>query len=71
MHVRLLVASLLVAGATAVAGPEEPIQPTAPSKRINLGIAELKTLTGDQPSFQLPVLPPSRDKTPRPQPFGN
>ncbi len=29
----------------------------------------LKTLTGDQPAFQLPVLPPSRDETPRPQPF--
>ncbi|MBL8540933.1 MAG: cytochrome-c peroxidase [Betaproteobacteria bacterium] len=33
-------------------------------------VAFLKTLTGDQPSFQLPVLPPSTDKTPRPAPFG-
>ncbi|MDK9723755.1 MAG: cytochrome-c peroxidase [Sterolibacteriaceae bacterium MAG5] len=32
-------------------------------------VAFLKTLTGDQPSFTLPVLPPSTDKTPRPQPF--
>jgi cytochrome c peroxidase len=32
-------------------------------------VAFLKTLTGDQPGFQLPVLPPSSDKTPRPQPF--
>ena len=32
-------------------------------------VAFLKTLTGDQPSFQLPVLPPSTDATPRPQPF--
>ncbi len=32
-------------------------------------VAFLKTLTGDQPSFQLPVLPPSSDKTPRPRPF--
>lgn len=32
-------------------------------------VAFLKTLTGDQPSFQLPVLPPSADNTPRPQPF--
>jgi cytochrome c peroxidase len=32
-------------------------------------VAFLKTLTGDQPSFQLPVLPPSSDQTPRPQPF--
>jgi cytochrome c peroxidase len=33
-------------------------------------VAFLKTLTGDQPSFKLPVLAPSTDKTPRPQPFG-
>ena len=33
-------------------------------------IAFLKTLTGDQPNFQLPILPPSSDTTPRPQPFG-
>jgi cytochrome c peroxidase len=32
-------------------------------------VAFLKTLTGDQPSFMLPVLPPSSDKTPRPTPF--
>jgi len=32
-------------------------------------VAFLKTLTGDQPSFQLPILPPSGDATPRPQPF--
>ena len=32
-------------------------------------VAFLKTLTGDQPSFQLPILPPSSDKTPRPRPF--
>jgi cytochrome c peroxidase len=32
-------------------------------------VAFLKTLTGDQPSFKLPILPPSADKTPRPQPF--
>ena len=29
----------------------------------------LKTLTGDQPSFTLPILPPSSDATPRPNPF--
>ncbi|MDP2879650.1 MAG: cytochrome-c peroxidase [Sulfuricella sp.] len=33
-------------------------------------VAFLKTLTGDQPSFKMPILPPSSDKTPRPQPFG-
>lgn len=33
-------------------------------------VAFLKTLTGDQPSFMLPILPPSSDKTPRPNPFG-
>lgn len=32
-------------------------------------VAFLKTLTGDQPSFKLPILPPSTDKTPRPTPF--
>jgi len=32
-------------------------------------VAFLKTLTGDQPSFLLPILPPSRDETPRPKPF--
>ena len=32
-------------------------------------VAFLKTLTGDQPSFQLPILPPSADATPRPNPF--
>jgi len=32
-------------------------------------VAFLKTLTGDQPSFTLPVLPPSSDTTPRPKPF--
>ena len=32
-------------------------------------VAFLKTLTGDQPNFKLPILPPSVDKTPKPQPF--
>ncbi|MBL8590870.1 MAG: cytochrome-c peroxidase [Methylobacteriaceae bacterium] len=32
-------------------------------------VAFLKTLTGDQPNFALPILPPSSDATPRPQPF--
>jgi cytochrome c peroxidase len=32
-------------------------------------VAFLKTLTGDQPQFLLPILPPSTDSTPRPQPF--
>ncbi|MCI5150417.1 MAG: cytochrome C biogenesis protein CcsA, partial [Candidatus Electrothrix sp. MAN1_4] len=32
-------------------------------------VAFLKTLTGDQPSFTLPILPPSSDKTPQPKPF--
>ncbi len=32
-------------------------------------VAFLKTLTGDQPSFQLPILPPSTDRTPQPKPF--
>jgi len=32
-------------------------------------VAFLKTLTGDQPAFPLPVLPPSSEKTPQPAPF--
>lgn len=32
-------------------------------------VAFLKTLTGEQPQMTLPILPPSSDKTPRPQPF--
>ena len=32
-------------------------------------VAFLKTLTGEQPSFVLPILPPSTDATPRPAPF--
>ncbi|MEW7976244.1 MAG: cytochrome-c peroxidase [Candidatus Sedimenticola endophacoides] len=32
-------------------------------------VSFLKTLTGDQPAFQLPVLPPSTDKTLQPKPF--
>jgi cytochrome c peroxidase len=32
-------------------------------------VAFLKTLTGDQPSFLLPILPPSADLTLRPTPF--
>ena len=33
-------------------------------------VAFLKTLTGDQPLFLMPILPPSTDKTPAPKPFG-
>ncbi|WP_127475780.1 cytochrome-c peroxidase [Sulfurivermis fontis] len=32
-------------------------------------VAFLKTLTGDQPQFLMPILPPSTDKTPAPKPF--
>lgn len=32
-------------------------------------VAFLKTLTGEQPSFTLPQLPPSSDSTPHPKPF--
>ncbi|CAK8723707.1 Cytochrome c peroxidase [Candidatus Electrothrix aarhusensis] len=32
-------------------------------------VAFLKSLTGDQPAFTLPLLPPSSDKTPPPKPF--
>jgi cytochrome c peroxidase len=32
-------------------------------------VAFLETLTGQQPAFQLPILPPSTDSTPKPKPF--
>ena len=32
-------------------------------------VAFLKTLTGKQPDFKLPILPPSTNTTPRPAPF--
>ncbi|MEZ5535168.1 MAG: cytochrome-c peroxidase [Thiolinea sp.] len=32
-------------------------------------VAFLKTLTGKQPEFTLPILPPSTNETPQPQPF--
>ncbi|MDR2209329.1 MAG: cytochrome-c peroxidase [Azoarcus sp.] len=32
-------------------------------------VAFLKTLTGDQPKLQLPILPPSQNNTPQPKPF--
>ena len=32
-------------------------------------VAFLKTLTGDQPKIELPILPPSNDQTPQPHPF--
>lgn len=40
----------------------------APDENAKI-VAFLKTLTGDQPSFTLPILPPSSDATPRPTPF--
>ena len=33
-------------------------------------VAFLKTLTGKQPDFKMPILPPSTNETPRPNPFG-
>jgi cytochrome c peroxidase len=33
-------------------------------------VAFLKSLTGDQPAFLMPILPASTDKTPPPKPFG-
>ncbi|NVK18199.1 MAG: cytochrome-c peroxidase [Methylocystaceae bacterium] len=32
-------------------------------------VAFLKSLTGEQPTFAMPILPPSNDSTPKPQPF--
>ncbi len=38
-------------------------------QQIDKIVAFLKTLTGKQPQFALPILPPSVDDTPRPEPF--
>ena len=32
-------------------------------------VAFLQSLSGDQPTFLMPILPPSTDQTPKPQPF--
>ena len=46
------------------------ITPTPLSERDVADIvAFLKTLTGEQPKLTMPILPPSSDKTPRPEPF--
>lgn len=42
---------------------------TLEAEQINKIVAFLKTLTGEQPSFKMPVLPPSTNDTPRPIPF--
>ena len=39
-------------------------------QEIDNVVAFLKTLTGEQPTFTMPILPPSTNDTPRPQPFG-
>lgn len=40
-----------------------------PADDIDSIVAFLRTLTGEQPRFKLPILPPSTAQTPRPQPF--
>ncbi len=42
---------------------------TFSEEETDLLVAFLKTLTGTQPSFSIPILPPSVDATPRPLPF--
>ncbi|MBN9693111.1 MAG: c-type cytochrome [Verrucomicrobia bacterium] len=39
-----------------------------PEENVRI-VAFLRSLTGDQPKFLLPILPPSADSTPRPIPF--
>lgn len=43
---------------------------TLKKKEVDQITAFLKTLTGEQPSFTMPILPPSNNNTPRPEPFG-
>jgi cytochrome c peroxidase len=40
-----------------------------PKAQVDDLVAFLKTLTGRQPDVGLPILPPSSNATPRPQPF--
>jgi len=42
---------------------------TLKKDEIDSIVAFMKTLTGDQPTFQMPIMPPSTNKTPRPEPF--
>lgn len=39
-------------------------------EEIDQLVAFLKSLTGEQPRFELPILPPSTNATPLPEPFG-
>lgn len=43
---------------------------TYSKEEIDQIVAFLKTLTGEQPDFKLPILPPSTNDTPKPKPFG-
>lgn len=69
--------AFVFAGAAQAAGaaggkPIEPIKAAKPAFTAteNAQIVSFpKTLTGEQPKFALPILPPSTDATPRPQPF--
>ena len=47
----------------------EPAQLEHVGQEIGDVVSFLKTLTGKQPDFKLPILPPSTDSTPRPRPF--
>jgi len=38
-------------------------------KEIDSIVAFLKTLTGEQPDIKMPIMPPSNNSTPRPEPF--
>lgn len=55
--------------AVAVMGRLQLGRTFTPEERAKI-VAFLKTLTGDQPTFVLPLLPPSTPETPRPVPFG-
>jgi len=41
---------------------------TLKSEETDQMVAFLKSLTGEQPDFKLPILPPSTAKTPKPNP---
>jgi cytochrome c peroxidase len=55
--------------AVAVMGRLQLGRTFTPEERAKI-VEFLRTLTGDQPRFELPLLPPSTPETPRPVPFG-
>ena len=61
-------AAATLAEAVAIMGRIQLGRRYTPEENTNI-VAFLRTLTGDQPRFELPLLPPSSENTPRPKPW--